>query len=321
MLHFCQKHPAQNWFSLSDFENIFRLTGFEPDKKGFELLLPLGIPIISNLVNCFCSIIPFLRTFSMIYYCTLRPLISPGNVEDFSVTVVVPCKNEEDNIDGLVKRIPDMGKGTEIIFVNDKSTDKTTDKIRENMEAYPEKNISIVEGVGKGKGAACREGFAHAQNDVLMIFDADMTTMPETLPEFLEAISTGKGEFTNDSRLVYPRQGQAMKILNVIDNKILAILFSFLLSQRIKDILCGMKIIWRHDYDKILEAREHFGCTDLWGDYDWLFGANRHNLKIIELPVHYIERTAGETKMTKRFGNFWIMLKMSNLAFWRMKIL
>jgi len=251
----------------------------------------------------------------------IRPQPRPVSSDDVSVSIVIPCKDEEDNIDALVERIPDLGSSTEVIFVDDQSTDTTAEKVRHQMGLNPDKNIKLVEGPGLGKGAACRAGFAAATKDVLMILDADMTVMPEELPEFLEAIASGKGDFINGSRLVYPMQGEAMRFLNVFGNKVFATLISFLLGQDVKDTLCGTKAIWRKDYAAILEAHEYFGSTDVWGDFDWLFGANRHNLKIFELPIHYVERTAGETKMGKRFRNGMTMLRMCRIGFLRMKIL
>jgi Glycosyl transferase family 2. len=181
--------------------------------------------------------------------------------------------------------------------------------------------IKLVFGPGIGKGAACRAGFAKAENDIFIILDADMTVMPESLPSFIDALLEKRGDFINGSRLVYPIEGEAMRFLNILGNKMFAILFSFLLSQPIKDTLCGTKAIWKKDYGKILEGRKYFGSVDIWGDYDWIFGANRHNLKIIEMPVHYRKRVAGETKMNHRFTNAWIMLKMCRIAFWKTKVL
>ncbi len=160
-----------------------------------------------------------------------------------TVSIVVPCKNEEENIEDIVKRVPEMGNGTEIVFVDDKSTDTTAQKINEQIIRHPEKNIRIVEGPGVGKGAACREGFAIAQNDIFMILDADMTVMPEVLPEFFELITQGKGEFINGSRLLYPMEDQAMRTANIFGNKLFAMLFTFILEQPIKDTLCGTKVI------------------------------------------------------------------------------
>ena len=175
------------------------------------------------------------------------------------------------------------------------------------MAAHPEQRIKLVQGPGRGKGAAVRAGLEQATGDVLMILDADMTVMPEDLPAFFEAITENKGEFINGSRMVYPLVGDAMRPLNILGNKLFATVFSFLLEQRINDTLCGTKVVMRHNYAKILAARDYFGDIDRWGDYDWIFGAAKNNLKIVELPIHYVERTAGVTKMTKRFKNGLIM--------------
>lgn len=320
-LGMCQKHPAQNWVSLPDFINFLELADLEMVRSGFELLFPLGIPLVSNFVNRYGSVLPGLQGIAMMHYSVIRPQPRPVSSDDVSVSIVIPCKDEEDNIDALVERIPDLGSSTEMIFVDDQSTDTTAEKVRHQIGLNPDKNIKLVEGPGLGKGAACRAGFAAATKDVLMILDADMTVMPEELPEFLEAIASGKGEFINGSRLVYPMQGEAMRFLNVLGNKVFATLISYLLTQDVKDTLCGTKAIWRKDYDGIVEAHEYFGRTDLWGDFDWLFGANRHNLKIFELPIHYVERTAGKTKMDKRFRNGMTMFRMCRIGFWRMKIL
>ena len=275
---------------------------------------------MSTWINRYGPLIPGVKYVCMLYYSVMRTTAARGKAEDFSVSVCVPCKNEEDNIAGLVERIPAMGRGTEIIFVDDQSTDATAARVQEAIAAHPEKNITLVKGPGEGKGAACRAGFAHAQNDVLMILDADMTVMPEDLPPFFEALVTGKGEFINGSRLVYPMERDAMRFANIVGNKLFAMLFSFLLSQRLKDTLCGTKALWRADYGKILASREHFGGVDRWGDYDWIFGAARNNLRIVELPVHYRNRIAGQTKMTRRLRHAWGMLKMCGVAFRKVKL-
>jgi len=276
--------------------------------------------VLARLCNDFLVRMPFFRRIGVTYYTVARPLMPVENPAAMSVSVVVPCKNEEGNIEELVNRVPQMGAGTELIFVDDKSTDETALRVREQIERNPEKNIMLVEGPGMGKGAACRAGFERATHDVFMILDADMTVMPEVLPEFFELIAGGTGEFINGSRLMYPMEDQAMRLANVFGNKMFAMLFTFLLEQPIKDTLCGTKVIRRSDYHTITASREYFGNIDRWGDYDWIFGAARGSLKIVELPVHYVSRTAGETKMTGRLRNAWIMLKMCWAAFVKLKL-
>ena len=176
-----------------------------------------------------------------------------------SVSVVVPCKNEEDNIDELVKRIPTMGSKTEVIFVDDKSSDLTSNKIKEHILKNDNNNIiKLVNGPGKGKGAACRAGFAKAENDIFIILDADMTVMPESLPSFIDALLEKRGDFINGSRLVYPIEGEAMRFLNILGNKMFVILFSFY-SQPIKDTLCGTKQFGKKITVKFLKVENILG--------------------------------------------------------------
>lgn len=313
------QHPIQNWLTRHDLQNVLRLSEFELVRDGFDMILPVGIPVVSDFINRFLPLVGLMKPFCMMYYSVMRPLIPPRKSKGFSVSVCVPCRNEEDNIAGLVERIPEIGAGTEIIFVDDRSTDDTADRIRAQMALRPDRDIKLISGPGENKGAACRAGFESAKNDIIMILDADMAVMPEDLQQFYEVIVTGKGEFVNGSRLVYPPEDKAMRFANILGNKAFALVFSFLLSQPLKDTLCGTKVIWRRDYAKILESREYLGEVDRWGDYDWIFGAARHNLKIVELPVHYRRRQAGQTKMTKRLTNAWVMLRMCRLALCRIR--
>lgn len=314
-------NPTQNWLSLPDLQGFLHLAGFEVVRVGARMPCPKYIPGVAEVMNGVIGRLPLLHRLGFVHFLVARPAVPlPKPAEEYSCTVVVPCKDEEDNVFNIPPRVPRMGAFTEIIFVDDKSTDSTADRVREIIAANPDRPIKLASGPGIGKGGAVRAGLEQATGDVLMILDADMTVMPEDLPAFFEAITANKGEFINGSRMVYPLSGDAMRTANIIGNKFFAVMFTFLLEQRIKDTLCGTKVVMRHNYAKILAAREYFGDVDRWGDYDWIFGAARNNLKIVELPVHYIERVAGETKMTKRFRNGLIMLHMCWVAFRKLKM-
>jgi glycosyltransferase involved in cell wall biosynthesis len=239
-----------------------------------------------------------------------RPLAEPRREEDLTVSVIVPCRNEVENVRHAVERIPAMGRHTEILFCNDKSTDGTADEVRRLQSLYPEKDIRLVEGPGICKAENVWCGFRAAGGDVLMILDADLTVMPEELPMFLRALAKSRGEFVNGSRLVYPMPELAMKFANIIGNKFFGLAFSFLLDQRIKDTLCGTKVLWRKDWLRMERSLGSWGIKDLWGDYELLFGASKLHLEIIEVPVHYQERIHGVTKMTRVFANGWRMLRI-----------
>jgi SAM-dependent methyltransferase len=314
-------NPTQNWFSPGDVRGLLHLAGFEIVKSGVRMPCPKYVPGLAELVNDALGRLPLLERLGFVRFLVARPTMPLARSRaEYSATVVVPCKNEEGNVPAIPPRVPSMGTFTEIVFVDDQSDDATADRVREVIATHPDRRIKLVTGQGQGKGAAVRAGLAEASGDVLMILDADMTVMPEDLPAFFEAITENKGELVIGTRLVYPLGAQAMRTANILGNKLFAWAFSFLLEQRITDTLCGTKVVLRHNYARLLEARALFGEVDRWGDYDWIFGAAKCNLKIVEIPVHYVERMSGETKMRKRLGNSLIMLRMCWLALLRLRL-
>ena len=206
-----------------------------------------------------------------------------------------------------------MGAHTELIFVEGHSRDKTLDECYRVQSAFPQKDIKVFTQTGKGKGDAVRLGFAKATGDILMIIDADISVLPEDLPQFYEALVNGKGEFINGSRLVYVMDPKAMRFLNVLGNKFFALLLSLLLGQSVKDTLCGTKVMWREKYEHLTRGRSYFGEFDPFGDYDLLFGAAKLNLKIVEIPVRYRERVYGSTNIS-RFSDGLLLLRMCRVA-------
>jgi glycosyltransferase involved in cell wall biosynthesis len=182
------------------------------------------------------------------------------------------------------------------------------------------RTIRIDRQEGKGKGDAVRKGFALAQKDIVMILDADLTVPPEELPRFYNAIVSNKGEFINGSRLIYPLEKQAMRFFNLLGNKFFAVMFSFILGQRFKDTLCGTKVLTRENYRKLASHREYFGEFDPFGDFDLIFGAARMALRIVEVPVHYRERTYGSTNI-ERWKHGLILLRMLGFAAGKIKFI
>jgi glycosyltransferase involved in cell wall biosynthesis len=236
-----------------------------------------------------------------------------------TVSVIVPTRNEAGNVQGAIDRTPVMGGGTELIFVEGGSTDGTWQTIQDCMARYRGPlALSAYRQTGKGKGDAVRLGFSKATGDLLMILDADLTVPPEDLPEFFEIAARGHGDFVQGTRLVYPMEPGAMRLFNRIGNVAFSQLFSYLLQQPIKDTLCGTKVLWRADYERIAAARHYFGDFDPFGDFDLIFGAARLNLKITEIPVRYRDRTYGETNIS-RWKHGWLLLRMSAVAARKLK--
>ncbi len=314
------RQAFQNWLPPQDLTNLAVITGFEPVKQGYWLLLPARIPLVTPLANRILAHLPGLRRLDLVHYLVARPTQPASPVRPLSCTVVIPCRNEVGNIAETVSRIPSMGSGTDVIFVDGDSTDGTPKEIEAAIQRLRGiRQIQLIRQVpATGKGDAVRRGFAAATGDIIMILDADLSVMPEDLPKFFLTLAECRGEFVNGSRLVYPMERQAMRHLNLLANKIFGMLFSWLLEQRIRDTLCGTKALSRADYQRIAANRAVFGDFDPFGDFDLLFGAAKLNLKIVEMPVRYHERTYGKTKI-RRFSHGWILLRMFLLAVRKLK--
>jgi SAM-dependent methyltransferase len=307
----------QNWLSPGDIRNLLRLADYEVVKAERRLLMPMGIPILSTIANRLLAYLPGLNHLCLCHYVVARMRTAPTH-EPQTMTVVIPCRNEKGNIEAAIARLPSFGRRQEVIFVDGHSTDGTPEEIQRMITQYHEKDIKCLVQDGRGKGDAVRKGFAHATGDILMILDADLTMPPEDLPKFYDAIASGKGEFINGSRLVYPMEHEAMRYLNLLGNKFFSMAFSWLLGERIKDTLCGTKVLFRRDYERIAANRSYFGEFDPFGDFDLLFGASKLNLKILEVPIRYQERTYGATNI-HRFTHGWLLLKMTVFGFFRLK--
>jgi SAM-dependent methyltransferase len=295
------KSLVQNWFTLHDIQNIFELTGYQVIKHAPVLLFPLNIPFLSALLNRFLvKFWPF-NLFALMNFLVARPLID--NPEDQgilpSVSIVIAARNEEGNIRGIFESIPDFGADTELIFVEGHSEDQTFDKIREEISKRPETSARIVKQCGVGKADAVWLGFSLARHDILMILDADLSVPPEDLVRFYQAMVTNKGEFINGVRLVYPMESEAMQFANLAGNKLFGRAFSWLIDQPVKDTLCGTKVIKRTDFDLLKSQWPLFSKVDPFGDFDLLLGASKINLKIIDLPIRYRERTYGSTNISR----------------------
>lgn len=281
--------PNYNFITLRDLENFLELHGFEITAQGFRIFLPFKIPLVSGILNTIIPRLPLLRHFCLIQYSVARPKQS-SSLPQYSCSVVIPCYNEAENILTCIQRIPMMGTSTEIIVVDDGSTDGTADVVR-RISKMNHNVYLITHTSNRGKGQAVKTGFDKARGDILMIIDADMTVPPEELPKFFRALQEGHAEFINGTRMVYPMENQAMKLLNFIGNKWFGILLSLIMEQRNTDVLCGTKAFFKKDYPAFNMKGE------AWGDFELLFSASRLKLKMAEVPIHYKERKAGQSKM------------------------
>jgi len=308
----------QNWLTVEDIANLLHLADFEVIRHWEEVLWPLPTPGLNPLCNRLIVKLWPTRWLALTNFIVARPRPGSATGREPSVSVIVPARNEAGNIEQIFMRLPRMGRETEIVFVEGHSRDQTYEAIVRSMGAHPEWHARLFRQTGTGKGDAVRLGFEQATGDILMILDADLTMPPEDLPRYYDVLRSGKGEFANGVRLVYPMEDEAMRLLNLLGNKFFSLAFSWLLGQPIKDTLCGTKALWRSDYELIAANRGYFGEFDPFGDFDLLFGAARLGLKIVEVPIRYRERTYGTTNID-RWRHGLLLLQMVAVAAGKIK--
>lgn len=309
------RQPHSSWLATSDVVNLMQLGGWTPITRQNRVLVPMNLLGLDYLANRWLA--PLLQWFCLTVFIAARPAHIDGITKP-SVSVIIPARNEAGNIAAAVRRTPEMGAGTELIFVEGHSRDDTWEQIQKVARENPERNIKIMQQTGRGKGDAVRMGFAAATGDILMILDADLTMPPEELPKFYAVLASGQAEFANGVRLVYPMDEKAMQFLNLCANKAFGLIFTWLLGQPVKDTLCGTKVLRRAHYERIAANRAYFGDFDPFGDFDLLFGAAKLNLRIADVPIRYKERTYGETNI-QRWKHGWLLLRMVLFAARKLK--
>jgi hypothetical protein len=311
---------TRNWLSVDDLENFLYISGYQVIKRKYLMFFPKYIPLITYILNKFIGNLPLIRRLSLNNIVVARPANPLPDADKKKCSVVITCRDEEGNIEGLVTRMPRMGSNTEIIFVEGHSKDNTVSRIEEMIRKYPDKDIKMLKQKGIGQGDAFRYGFDEAKGDFVIWLEADLTTPPEEAIHFWNAYINNQGEYVNGSRFIYKMERSAMPLFNFLGNRFFGILFTTLLKQRFTDTLCGFKAISKKNYLKIREQIDYFGDFDPFGDFELIFGAIKNNLKVAEIPVHYQPRQYGESKAYgQSFFSFmkhaWLLVRMSYIAF------
>ena len=320
-LNLAKPNLYQNWLTVEDIRNLFYLSKFEFIRTWEEILWPFSTPIVTGICNKFLARIWPFNHLALTHFIIARLSPSPGTkARSPSASIVIPARNEAGNIPHIFRRMPTIGGDMELIFVEGHSSDATYKTLQDEIEPQNAWSCKLLRQEGVGKGDAVRHGFAHAEGEILMILDADMTVPPEDLPRFYQVLTSGRAEFVNGVRLVYPMQDEAMRFFNLVGNKFFSLAFSWLLGQPIKDTLCGTKVLWKKDYEIIAKNRNYFGGDDPFGDFDLLLGAAKQNLKIVDMPIRYRSRKYGSTNIS-RWKHGALLFRMLFLAARKLKFI
>ncbi len=315
------KHPRRNFITSNFIHNLCFLSDFELLDQKRIIIFPFKIPIISYFLNHIFAKLPIIRYFCLANIFVLKPIKKTNlKLENLSISIIVPCKNEEKNIKNVYNSLRKFGKDTEVLFGDDKSTDNTKNEILDLIEAKNDFKVKYYEGPGISKAQNIYKGFEIAQGDVLVIHDADNTVKPDELNKFLNVLVEKNQNLVIGTRFVYPMEQGAMKKSNYLGNILFSYFYSIIIQRKITDTLCGTKIFFKKDWQKIKKYCGTWGVEDKWGDFDLLSGARRNYMKISEIPVNYRERTEEESKMTNTFFNGVRMLIICINSFIKLRI-
>ena len=281
--------------------NIAKVTGLEFVTQRNKQIFPFKMLGLGSLINNILEILFFPFSFGIRIYSILNQQEKFNEEKKYSKSIIIPAKNEEKNLKPLLNQIPKLEEDHEIILAIGDSEDKTYEVAKEIKEArcWPFE-VKVIKQTGKGKANAVWEAVEEASKEVIIILDADISVNPETIVQFNSVIDTGKASFVNGTRLIYGMESGAMRIVNNLGNRIFQYIVSIIIGQKITDSLCGTKVFFRKDFNKIKLWKELVQMKDPFGDFDMIFTAGYFGLKILEIPVRYQARVYGVTQI-KRF--------------------
>ena len=298
------KHPRRNLITSNFIHNLCFLSEYEMLVQKKIIIFPFKIPVLSYFFNNILAKFPLIKHFCLATIFVLKPIKKNTlKLKDFSVSIIVPCKNEEKNIKNVYSSLKKFGKETEVLFGNDKSSDNTKKEIMKLVHNKKDFKIRYYEGPGISKAQNIYKGFELARGDILVIHDADNTVSPNELNYFLNTLVEKNQNLVIGTRFVYPMEEGAMKKSNYLGNILFSYFYSIIIQRKITDTLCGTKIFFKKDWKKIKKYCGSWGIEDKWGDFDILSGARKNYMKISEIPVNYRERIEEESKMTNTFLN------------------
>lgn len=222
------------------------------------------------------------------------------------VSLIVPAYNEAPTIGELLERLHVLDLDTQVVVVDDGSTDGTPDIV----EAYrgDRTDIVLIRKENAGKGSAIRAAIPHLRGEITVIQDADLEYDPVDVPALIDPIVRGAADVVYGSRLSGGRPQRAYLFWHLIGNRFLSLLTNLLFNTTLSDMETGYKA-FRTDVLRSLDLRE-----DAFGIEPEITGkVCKRKLRIYELPIAYYGRTYDEgKKITWRdgFKAIWVLLRV-----------
>jgi glycosyltransferase involved in cell wall biosynthesis len=213
------------------------------------------------------------------------------------VSFLIPAFNEQHTIVEVLDRIDALGLDSQIVVIDDGSTDRTAELVEEWTRDRSD-GLALVRQENRGKGAALRAGIPHVDGDITVIQDADMEYDPADVPGLIEPIERGVADVVFGSRLSGGRPQRAYLFWHLVGNRFLTLVTNVLFNTTLSDMETGYKA-FRTEVLRSLRLRE-----DDFGIEPEITGLIcKRKLRVYELPIAYYGRTYAEgKKITWRDG-------------------
>jgi len=222
------------------------------------------------------------------------------------VSFLIPAYNEASTISEVLDRIMELDLDSEVVLVDDGSTDATVDIV--SSRTVDDDRLRVLRKPNEGKGSALRLGIPHCRGEIIVIQDADMEYDPAEVPELIEPIVRGSADVVFGSRLRGGKPQRAHLFWHLVGNRFLSLLTNVLYNTTLSDMETGYKA-FRLDVLRSLDLRENgFGLEP-----EITAKVCMRKLRIYELPISYYGRTRDEgKKITWRdgFRAIWVLLRV-----------
>ena len=206
------------------------------------------------------------------------------------LSIVIPCFNELDSIKKVVQAVTEApGPAREIIIVDDFSTDGTREILQQEIDGKLARVIYLD--VNQGKGAALRAGFAEAQNEIVIVQDADMEYDPSEYPVLIEPIISERADVVYGSRFMGHRPHRVLYFWHRVGNGALTLLSNMFTNLNLTDMETGYKAFRREIIQAVDIEENRFGFEP-----EITAKIAKGNYRIYEVGISYFGRTYQEGK-------------------------
>jgi len=229
--------------------------------------------------------------------------------QDIFLSIIIPAYNEEKSINEVVHRLQNVletiDKSSEIIIVDDGSTDDTVKNVQKELENSQFINL-IQHKTNLGKGAAVKTGINNAKGKYILVQDADLEYDPMDIPTLLAPILNNESTVVYGNRFKKTKRPKSMSLSHYLGNKFLSFLTSVLYFKKINDMETGYKCLPKELYDRL-----NIQSTGFELEPELTAKILKKKIDIKEVPIHYEYRKIGEAKITWIDGikAVWVLIK------------